>query len=520
MKKYLMTGIAAVAMCAAFTSCSKDTTFEPLNQNEIAKAQYEAAFVQRFGEINKNHTWGFSTNTTSRAMTRAWNDGQPFADVEGKFWTRSDGNYKAQYNFKNVPAVLTEAQKDKVRRYFQQNQDPGGTDCETMSDYYLQHVYTGASKVTSDSRTTETYINGNAGVENGSAHMDLYVAGSAHTHVNNFNATNATEIDVWDGVTYKAGYTPTGDMSVDFNSAYLHKDKIMMMRNSDTQSFGWYQSQGSLEINDHYRLVSGDVIQAWDPTTSVNGESADVSGMMFVGFDFEGNLSQTTRTYNTNTGKYIWGGNASMAAFREATANDPADKKAYFQGKESDSDKQYVLGAADGYYSDWIVRIIKAEKKKEIKEEGRIICEDLGTSDDFDFNDIVFDATIYTDGTCDITILAAGGTLDVTVAGQDIHSHTGQMTLNCNYSFTVSGYNSLIDIPIVVTTTNSAGEITSYALHCERGAAPQKICVDKNYKWCTERTHIDDAYPGFKTWVKEDNGMEWTKNPVAGKVIQ
>jgi len=521
MKKYLMTGIAAVAMCAAFTSCSKDTTFEQVNQNEIAKAQYEAAFVQRFGEINKNHTWGFSTNTTSRAMTRAWNDGQPYASSEGKFWARTDDAYKAQYNYK-VPAVLTAAQKDKVRRYFQQNQDPGGKECENMTEYFVQHVYTGTTNL-EGSLTTEKYYDGNLTLQPCRQHMDQFSAGTVNLHVEGFNATTASYREVWDGFTYEAGYPKANESYVEnWNHAYKHQDQIMLMGNVDTQSFGYHNSMASNWDTENYRLVSGDVIQAWDNSTvDANGENADVSGMMFLGFDYEGKLDNDEISIQTDgAGNRYFDGNLNKYGFRLATADDPADKKAYMKGHVGGNNPMYVQGCADGYFSDWIVRIIKAEKNKEIVEEGRIICEDLGTSDDFDFNDIVFDATIYTDGTCDITILAAGGTLDVTVAGQDIHSHTGQMTLKCNYSFTVSGYNRLIDIPIVVSTTNSAGEITSYALHCEKGAAPQKICVGKDYKWCTERTHIDDAYLGFKTWVKEDNGMEWTKNPVAGLVVE
>ena len=47
--------------------------------------------------------------------------------------------------------------------------------------------------------------------------------------------------------------------------------------------------------------------------------------------------------------------------------------------------------AADGYYSDWIVKISPAVYTNAY----RIIAEDLGDSDDFDFNDVVF---VYTAG--------------------------------------------------------------------------------------------------------------------------
>lgn len=157
-------------------------------------------------------------------------------------------------------------------------------------------------------------------------------------------------------------------------------------------------------------------------------------------------------------------------------------------------------------YNDWIVKIIPAEGNS-IKEEGRIICEDMGTIGDFDFNDVVFDATIYNDGTTKITLLAAGGTLDVTVDGVNVGEVMGKMvntglTNVNNYVFeSQNKYNTLIEIPIVVTRTDEAGNVTSYELSAEMGKAPQKICVPKTFRWCKEYKSIKDAYPGFTEWV-------------------
>jgi hypothetical protein len=175
----------------------------------------------------------------------------------------------------------------------------------------------------------------------------------------------------------------------------------------------------------------------------------------------------------------------------------------------------------DYIYNDWIVKIVPGKgTSKQIKEEGRIICEDLGTADDFDFNDIVFDATIYTDNTCDIEILAAGGILDVSVAGQAIHPAVPTMTTKCSYKFTVNNISSLEAIPIVVTQTGSAGLATSYELAATPGDAPQKIRFAKTYKWCTERTNIEEAHPGFKDWVNDDTKDAWMNSYVEGKVVE
>jgi len=525
MKKYLMTGVAALAFAATFTSCSKSDSLYNAEQEHVDMVKaYQKAFVDRFGTINPNQTWGFDQ---AKATTRTWNDGQPFQDTEGKFWARTDDQYKNQYNY-NVPAPLTKAQKDKVRRYFQQNQYPGGKECEDMTTYFVQHVYTGTTNTT-NSLTTEKYIDGNLTIQDCYKYMNQLSVGSMNLHVNDYNAGTSSTRDVWDGVTYKEGYPKANNSYVEnWNNAYLHQDQIMLMGNVDTKSFAYHNSLASNWDNKNYRLVSGDVIQTWDSseTAVIDGETqnANVSGMMFLGFDFEGRIDNDYISIQTDgAGNRYFDGNLNMYGFRLATDADPADNKAYMKNHVGGNNPMYVLGCADGYFSDWIVRIAKAEKKPEpktVKEQGRIICEDLGTSDDFDFNDIVFDATIYTDNTCDITILAAGGRLPITVAGEDIHAHTGTMQVKCNYSFSTSGYDHLINIPIIVSMTNSAGEITSYELHCQRGAAPQKICVPMTYKWCTERTHIDDAYLDFKTWVKENNGMAWTNSPVAGKVVE
>jgi hypothetical protein len=73
------------------------------------------------------------------------------------------------------------------------------------------------------------------------------------------------------------------------------------------------------------------------------------------------------------------------------------------------------------------------------------------------------------------------------------------------YTFTATDtYNSLKDIPIVVKSINSAGEVTSYSLSAEMGKAPQKIRVPLTFKWCKEYKSLKDAYPGFKDWATGD----------------
>ena len=207
-------------------------------------------------------------------------------------------------------------------------------------------------------------------------------------------------------------------------------------------------------------------------------------------------------------------------------------KVGYYVGFDHESAKQgsdannNELDVRDYIYNDWIIKIVpslgyKEDQTDKIKESGRVICEDLGAIGDFDFNDVVFDATVYESGKAIITLQAAGGTLELSVAGKEVHEamlgaenakngsvykmiNTGQGATAEPYTFEVTGISSLNSIPVVVKKIN-AGEVTSYELSANMGQAPQKICVPTSFKWCKERKSLKDAYPGFKSWATGDS---------------
>lgn len=93
MKKYLMTGVAALALCAGFTSCSHNEDFEPITQDQIDKAKYDQAFLAYVGgKIASNQDWGFSATPAASRFTRANAviQGDPFTFEE------TDGYYKSE----------------------------------------------------------------------------------------------------------------------------------------------------------------------------------------------------------------------------------------------------------------------------------------------------------------------------------------------------------------------------------------------------------------------------------------
>lgn len=149
---------------------------------------------------------------------------------------------------------------------------------------------------------------------------------------------------------------------------------------------------------------------------------------------------------------------------------------------------------------------------------GRVFCEDLGSSLDFDFNDIVFDAFIYKDGSINIEVKARGGMLPVSIAGVPITmkqmSNTGVNTdefqlINISAEeANAKGWREIVDIPIVVQTSQ-AGEVISFELTAQVGKVPQKICTHIGVHWPKEYARIDKGYPNFRNYVAAWH-TDWT----------
>lgn len=166
----------------------------------------------------------------------------------------------------------------------------------------------------------------------------------------------------------------------------------------------------------------------------------------------------------------------------------------------------------------WIIRIGEAHKVEvnPIQAEGRVLCEDMGAND-FDFNDVVFDATIMRTGEIKIKVLAHGGKLPIAIDGVDVT--LGQMTntgINkANYQeFTipaVSGQPKYSTIDAIPVTVNPNGEAAnSYNLNAPVGSAPQKICAPVGTLWAKEYNKLNKAYSPFESWVSILDPADWT----------
>lgn len=613
-----MTGMAAIALCAAFTSCSKnENLYDPsavdaMEESKIIES-YNQAFIQTFGQPAANQDWGFG----SVAGTRA-NQGETVPETETR--VNANANEWADPNKEFggwlVPDPLTNGQKERVKAYFQANpnlghQDPG------YRNFFVQQVYKGGTSVGTNSTEKVIAADGSVYTSNNMNHLTV---GQYEQHINNFNNGDCSEVNVLNNGQVVGGTS--------------HKDKIMLMVNvDDTSCFGYHdsgssnQSSANPNHNDKWALVSAATIDAWAAQNGNIGEAVnDKWGRSFLGFDLaikegaqayardnNGNVLYADYSQAPEAPIYAWDGQKVIqignkdastgwqavyldgyqnimkgsAAIGWLTTNEnfyiAADKvtlnQTYQNGETKPSDLTEVknavvikdlvyngtkyqavlnlakinqlvadgylpvnnkslqdwvkVGVSDGYYSDWIVTLTKAEKETTPPPSDgydiRIIAEDLNAKaltaeaakdglvdSDWDFNDVVFDVKFTSETSANVKIVCAGGVLPLYVAGHEVHEALGRPETdadglykiigmsNAATPFEVTGINKAKngrDIKVEVKRTLTSGKEVLFELKAEKGLPAAKIGVKPKFTPCGERQDIRTIYPLFSKWV-------------------
>ena len=250
MRKQLMTGVAAAAICLGLASCSRfDYTL--ISEGEQAYVNYENAFIEKFGEPAPDQTWGFGSadanggGVAQGAITRA-------ANTNSSQWFDENQLY-----YYKKPADITQAEIDYVMKWFATHTKADGQTLD-INNYFIQQIgYSGDSYSVTDH-------NGASHSIESKNHMDYIFAnldanGSSKDHVNNFNASSGS---------------------------------IMLMENSETKyGFGFQDSWGT---NDNY--VTQNYLMA----------EIDVPGVgkgWYVGLDYQTKKSDAGIDLKPN-GKY------------------------------------------------------------------------------------------------------------------------------------------------------------------------------------------------------------------------
>ena len=240
--------------------------------------------------------------------------------------------------------------------------------------------------------------------------------------------------------------------------------------------------------------------------TDMGGSADPQTGKMFRVYQaVKGKMNKVTYSYN-----YDYYFLKNFEYYKNAAQNISGDFLGFL-----------FTSTNNGKSSFWCIKIAEAQKEENpVLAEGRVLCEDMGAND-FDFNDVVFDATIMRTGEIKIKVLAHGGKLPIAIGGVDVTlpqmTNTGLASAPIQeFTIPAGRYSNINDIPVTVDPYGSAG--VGYDLTSVKGSAPQKVCVPVNTKWPVEYTRIDAAYTPFTSFVSTSSPAEWMCSYVSDKV--
>lgn len=313
--------------------------------------------------------------------------------------------------------------------------------------------------------------------------------------------------------------------------------------------YGFYLEDQDDSTKRYYSTRSENNDPGWYPVGERNEEDR------YTQFEKRGKASYAATWVGT---KYNW----RYLAFEDWNAPDSG-----FSSEMKDlNDMVFIIEESNP--TSTLIDIEHGDKiKPNIPYEWVVATEDLGTTDDFDFNDLVFGVSNFKlaeDGetaTVDVRALASGGTLPIYLCYTDINgdkirlndgkefhswfegSHSSSQIINAS-GYRAKGQTITITVPKdfamsccqKVDNPGQNGNMGGFSVEVEKDGrvvneihapnldnsveyeAPQMICVPMDWCWPTERTHILEVYDLFDDWVGNATGFEnWHDTRTEGK---
>jgi hypothetical protein len=546
MRKYLMTGVAALAICAAFTSCSKGGELYDQGAIDQGKAvsiveSYNQAFLKYIGansaaDIPANQTWGFGgyvAGTRNNGIDGAIN-------VNGNMWTGAPavevpGEVNAIYDY----VKFTLPEMDRLGHLY------STTAPQNLNGYFVTQVRNGYNDDNKDLDANNQWV-----TNEGQYMNHLQIAFNANPSMADLNNANSHDnISGWEHIN---NFNASQNANWANDQSELHGNT--KVENKGALDFAYHNSLDS-KYHNNWILVDGYNITS----------DHRFANFYYVCFDFE-STPDFIKTKFTFTGKTSDGNNyqdnyngeidgyyttpaqvlaALQAAGDTFTALDGVVRNVSeisniaLNGYQN-GDKKVD---PDDIHTDWIIRITKGTPPSD-PDDVCIIAEDLSATDatDFDFNDVVFTVHYTSTTTATVTLYAAGGTLPLTVAGREVHSEFGYgevdekglyKMINTNrpgadgvngvatVSFDVSNIQKSnrgndIEIKVDKGEKNANGVIENHnwlTLTATGGQPAAKLCVGADFatehKWCDERESIKTKYPVFSDWALNNPTQIW-----------
>ena len=623
MRKQLMTGVAAAAICLGLASCSRfDYTL--ISEGEQAYVNYENAFIEKFGEPAPDQTWGFGSadangggvaqGAITRAATRAIQPSYTFPSdaASEKFLSNVPdgveyyGNYGSGYA-NGISYIDGNISSINIWGGWDGSQTTGGTlyitgNVDFTSGSYYVAPNTEIYLVSGSTlKLTESQAQG---LQNG---CKYYIASGATLEVNGEIKLNSCEI-YNHGTIEATKLSPNGN-SLLYNVGTLTISDAITLNNEESKIVNdgtitaaslWtagsakFQNNGDATIsgattvnsNDNVwvnngKYTTGTFTYEAGSSEVVNNCKMKVNGQFYFNlgdnagqncFRMDAGASCEADTYLAKGPHNIYMGAGALFKVNGTATMDAANPDygvygptsggyAVFQAQNivagtagqgyeiTYGNNLYVVANshfAQGYSGTYPFIDFKGGcSESNIFIEGnmpnysitrsecnpgfggkpepeaiRIIAEDLSASEssDFDFNDVVFDVQMNwpSEGKHTITLLAAGGTLPLTIAGEEVHAKFGVPT---NKMVNTESWTEQRDPVTFVIEGNyaNANEIEVRVqkgsdwplLTAPKGKAASKIAVSTDYEWVKELQDITNAYRQFDTYVTTGKPAKW-----------
>ena len=452
---------AAMAVLGA-VSCSKSDVFDPGQAEEIKKAQeeakieqaktdYEANFVEKYGEVDPNQSWDFSTGTPTISLPSS----------SAKAGTRAGGYERTDSkDFYEFPDATITKMKSVFVEGRKTNKDMGTAFGMTVpgNAFTIVPMYMGTSGGNFD---LYMHVDGIAeDILVWSKWQNMQVKGEK-----NGQSVDWTDVKKFDSSANCTNATAIRSMYYTFSFSGLPAGTKMWFYLKITATASGYNKEGDVmsSVNDfmrEYKFKSDEL-----PTNLPGVTNPEV---MIIGCE-DANTSKSDTDYNDVV--FMIYGDPYVPSTFEVTEFEETYSKRY-------------------------------------------MIEDLGSTDDFDFNDIVVDVqetfkkTKTKDAQGKVTwsdpvlqgqkaiLRHRGGILpfELTIGNTNLGKMDGVLSDDPNTEFTVTGWNrnsNNISIKVYQSADSQNSQASIDVNFPKDGAIPMIIATDTNVAWSAERVEFN-----------------------------
>ena len=308
MKKYLVTGLAAVAISGMFTSCTHENDTAGGSSNLGVVETYEKAFISRFGTPSPDADWGFGPSTT-QAGTRAVSD---YKNYKGTMQPVVWGQDQTDWQWKWMPYEFPSAPEFPTTR---------PNDAEYYAGAYKS--FNGGSIWMDENTSKHVEIQGYCDVyivKSGTGEENVTIESTDKWYVGNVTYGQKIRVFVCPGVTLKIPAKDEGNLqnNVEYyfapgsklicNLLKLNGTAIYMGPSTTTTAAKLETNNSGIFYNMGTANISGDISVENDPSVIVNDGILNAANLLTKGSGRIQNNAELTISNKTivNSNANVW----------------------------------------------------------------------------------------------------------------------------------------------------------------------------------------------------------------------